>query len=157
MTLYDCRFDHCSTPVLLNPDNVCTVAKAADMKWTYEFAAALSATRSIASIFTFKIEPWELIFVLDLNPDLALVSGRKELASAPAKLGFESVIAILSETEISGLDFFVGGRGLCRVCLARRRWFRGDLSLLPPRPRFSLLDSDGWSYCRSGSEAFELC
>lgn len=89
------------------------------MKWTYELAEALSATRSIASIFNFKIEPSELIFVLDLNPDLALVSGRKELASAPAKLGFESVIANLSETEISGSGFLGGGRGLCRVCLAR--------------------------------------
>jgi hypothetical protein len=104
---YDSRFDPFAIPVLLNPDSVCTVAKAADKKCTYELAAALNATRSMASMFIFKIEPSEPIFVLDLNPDLVFVSGSSESASALARLALASVIANLSETSPGSV--FPGG------------------------------------------------
>ena len=105
---------------------------------------------SVASIFNFKVDLIELILVLDLNPALAIVSGSRESARALAKLGFETVIAILSEAEILGSGFFCR-RGLYGFCL--RRCFRLDLSLLLPRPRLSLLDNNGWGYSCSSSEA----
>ena len=76
------------------------------MKCTYEFVAARRATRSLASIFNFKIDPLELILVFDLKPALSIVSGCREPASALAKPGFNSVIAILSEAETLGSGFF---------------------------------------------------
>src|SRR2546422_579178 len=71
---------------------------------------------SVASIFNFKVDLIELILVLDLNPALAIVSGCRESASALAKLGFETVIAILSEAEILGSGVFCR-RGLYGFCL----------------------------------------
>jgi hypothetical protein len=65
----------------------------------------------MASMFTFKIGPFDLIFVLVLNPDLAFVSGFSESASALAKPTFETVIANLSETSL-GSGFLGSGRGL---------------------------------------------
>jgi len=106
---------------------------------------------SVASIFNFKVDLIELILVLDLNPALAIVSGSRESARALAKLGFETVIAILSEAEILGSGFFWCRRGLDGFCLCR--CFRLDLSLLLPRPRLSLLDNNGWGYSCSSSEA----
>jgi hypothetical protein len=107
-------------------------------------------------MFIFKIEPSELIFVLDLNPDLAFVSGRRESASARARLAFESVIDSLSETESRELGFLWSGRGLRGFRLCRLFRFSRDFSLLSPRPWFSLFYGDGWCYCRSSSETFKF-
>src|SRR2546427_11716774 len=105
---------------------------------------------SVASIFNFKVDLIELILVLDLNPALAIVSGSRESARALAKLGFETVIAILSEAEILGSGFFCR-RGLYGFCL--RRCFRLDLGVPRPRPPFALLDNNACGYYCSTSEA----